>query len=181
MANQPNPPVYGFSNQVSNNPSGTAAKQKLGQPYLLDLVTRDRVIFQTIPKEMKYKPDANWFAVASAGWNNPRYQYGGGEDVLSFTITWYSDEVGKQDVIRQVKWIESLSRNNSFDEPPHPVQFVMGDLFRDAKWIVSSAEYSLDQFDRTAGMMPKYASQEIVLKRITETNRSTTAIQSIYS
>lgn len=178
----PNIPTYGFpNNQVTNNVNGVRMVNKIGQPYLLDLVTLERVVFQSIPKDMKYKPEAVWLSVPSAGWNNPRYNYTGGEDVLNFSITWYSDEAGKQDVMRKLKWIESLSRNNGFDEKPHKVQFIMGSLFTYATWIVASAEYSLDQFDRTAGMMPRFASQEITLKRVTEINRSRTDIQSIYS
>lgn len=182
MPDTPNNPAYGFpNNQVGKNVNGVQMVNKTGQPYILDLVTLEYVVFQSIPKELKVKPEARWFAVPSAGWNNDRYQYTGGEDVVSFTITWYSNEASKQDVIRKIKWIESLCRNNGFDEKPHKLQFCIGQVFRDAQWILWSTEYSLDQFDRTAQMMPKYASQEIVLKRVTKTNRSTTDIQSIYS
>lgn len=185
MADSIQTPVYGFKNKtVQDNYTGNPnTPNKVGQPYILDLITLERLVFQNIPMEgLKYSPDANWMAVASAGRNNPLYQYMGGEDVLAFTISWYAEEIAKQDVLRKTKWLEALSKNNGYDEKPHMVQFVMGDMYRDAKWVVTSAgpiEFSL--FDRTAGMMPRMASQELTLKRITDSNRTRTEILSIYS
>lgn len=175
--------TYGYQGKtVAQNPSGTTNQTiKTNQPYILDLVTRERLVFQNVPLELSYDPDSRWLAVASPGRNNPIYHYLGSEDTLSFTLSWYSDDSTKQDVITKIKWLESLSKNNGYTEKPHMLQCVWGDLFRDAKWIMFKAGPArLSLFDRTAGMMPKLASQDIVLKRVVEQNRTRTNILDIY-
>lgn len=161
------------------SPSG---KMKPGQPYILDLVTRQFLYFQNIPKDVKYTPESLWMAVASAGRNNPNYQYVSGDDTLQFTLSYYADTPNRQDVWTTIKWLESLARNDSYDNKPHQVQCVWGDLWQTAIWIVKSAgPVTLDLFDREYGMMPKIATQELTLKRVTEVNRPLSDIQSIYS
>ena|SRR5882757_3168571 len=156
--------------------------KKINQPYILDLITRERLVFQNIPNDLKYSPESNFMAVASAGRNNPLYQYVGSEDVLAFTLSWYAEETSKNDVLRKVKWLESLSKNDGYDNKPHLVQCVFGEVFRDAKWIVSSAgPIQFNLFDREIGMFPKLATQEITLKRVTDKNRTRQEILSINS
>lgn len=181
MANQVNNPTYGFTNKtIATNVNGIPSSQKKNQPYILDLVTRERLFFQNIPSSTNYHPESNWAPVVSPGRNNPLYQYTGGEDTLSFTLTWYSNIQTKDDVIKAVKWLESLGKNNGYDEKPHLLQCVFGMLYRDAKWIMHSAgPIDLSNFDREVGMLPKLARQDIVLKRVTETNRTRTDILSI--
>lgn len=175
--------TYGYQGKgVSQNPAGTVNQTiKPNQPYILDLVTRERLIFQNVPTELTYDPDSRWLAVASPGRNNPIYHYLGSEDTLSFTLSWYSDDTNKQDVLTKIKWLESLGKNNGYDEKPHLLQCVWGDMFRDAKWIMfKSGPARMSLFDRTAGMMPKLATQDITLKRVVELNRSRTNILDIY-
>lgn len=141
------------------------------QPYILDLVTKQRLFLQTVPMELNYGSEGAWATIAPVGMNNPFYHYTGSEDTLTFSITWYSDEENRQDVIKKCKWIESLTKNDGYENKPHPVQFIMGDLYRNAKWIVYSAPYKMANFNREFGMMPQFASQEITLKRISPINR----------
>lgn len=179
----PGNPSYGlFTNKVvSTSVINGGASKKPGQPYILDLVTLEVLYFQNIPKDLKYHPEASWLVVASASRNNPNFQYLGGDDNLSFTLSWYSDDKSSQDVIKAMKWIEALSRNDGYNSKPHPIQCVWGNMYRDAKWIVHSAGPSnMSMFDRTNGMFPRLATQEIVLKRVVETNRSLSDIRSIY-
>lgn len=176
-------PIFGFDNRLPD-PSGATdglADRKPNQPYILDLVTRERLFFQSIPDTLEYDPDSTFMAIASAGRNNPLYHYIGSEDILQFQLSWYADESSREDVIRKCKWLESLSKNNGYDEKPHEVQCVFGSLFRDAKWLMVKSRYTMRLFDRQFGMFPRLAIQDIILKRITDTNRSRTEIQSIYS
>lgn len=181
MANQVNNPTYGFSSKtVATSINGISSSQKPNQPYILDLVTRERLFFQTIPTEHKYHPDSNWAVINSPGRNNPLYHFTGGEDTLSFTMSWYADVSTRDDVLKAVKWLESLGKNNGYDEKPHSLQCIWGDLYRDAKWIMfSSGPIDFSMFDREFGMLPRLAKQEIVLKRITTINRTRTDILSI--
>jgi hypothetical protein len=175
-------PIYTLGNKspVPINLNG-GANQKQGQPYILDLVTLEWLYFQNIPQEVEYDPKAEWIAIASAGRNNPGYQYLGGDDTLSFTLSWYSNDATRQDVWRAIKWLESLSRNDSYTNKPHLVQCVWGDMFRDSRWIVHSAgPVRPSLFDRENGMMPRLATQNVVLKRVTLTNTSIEQIRSIF-
>lgn len=182
MANENGSPTYGFPNKKIQVPvAGISSNQKLNQPYLVDLVTLERLVFQSIPTSIKYNPESNFQAVASAGRNNPKYQYIGSEDILSFNLSWYAEVDAKTDVIQKLKWLESLTKNNGYDEKPHLVQFSFGDMYRDSKWLVTAAPYEISLFDRVDGMFPKLATSELTLKRVTIINRTRTDILSIYS
>lgn len=176
-------PIFGFDNRIPDNQGipGGLDDQRPGQPYILDLTTRERLFFQSIPDELTYDPDSTFIAIASAGRNNPLYHYIGSEDILQFNLSWYANEANRQDVIRKCKWLEAMSKNNGYDEKPHQVQCVFGNLFRDAKWLVVKARYTMKLFDGQFGMLPRLAMQELVLKRITNNNRTRSEIQSIYS
>jgi hypothetical protein len=148
--------------------------QKPNQPYLVDLITLEKLFLQTIPVEIEVNAETNWVALAAPGRNNPNYQFSGSEDSLEFDITWYANTEGKDDVLKKCKWLQSLAKNDGYDNPPHPIKFVFGDLFKSAKWIVFHAPYKLGMFDRSKGMLPGLATQHVVLKRVTETNMSRT-------
>jgi hypothetical protein len=156
-----------------------AGEQKPGQPFIVDLVTLEKMFFQGIPDEIDYTPDAGWVAVQSPGRNNAFYQYTGGEDTLVLPLTFYCDEPSRESVIRKCKWLEALSRNNAYAEKPHHVGFYFGNMYRASKWIVHSVNYKLRLPDRSFGMLPQYASVEVTLKRITETNRTRNQILQI--
>lgn len=183
MADLIQTPQFGFNNRkVANNVAGPNNAQKPNQPYILDLVTLERLYFQNIPNDHKYNPDASWAVIASPGRNTPIYLYDGSEDVLSFTLSWYCEESDRQDVLTKVKWLESLTKNDGYDNKPHPVQCVWGQMYRDAKWIVFSAgPINWGLHDRQFGMLPKLATQELVLKRIAEVNRTRADVLNIYT
>lgn len=149
------------------SPIGSA---KINQPYIVDLVTLDSLGFQNVPRDLVYEPNSSFVALESPGRNNPLYHYTGSEDTLQFTLSWYSDHASRADVITNCKWLEALSKNDGYDNKPHPVRLVWGELFTQSKWLVTSAKYTLTLFDRPIGMLPKLASQELILKRITDDN-----------
>lgn len=152
---------------------------KVNQPFLLDLVTAKKLYFQTIPLEIAVEPASSWVAVAAAGRNTPLYQYTGGEDTITFTISFYGNHESRQDVLTKLKWIQSLSRNDGYDNKPHHVKFIMGDLFKDAKFIVSASPYRMAHFHREKGMMPQLGYIDITLKRVMELNMSRADILNI--
>lgn len=151
----------------------------LNQPYILDMVTGKKLTLQVVPLELEYDPETSWNVVAAPGRNNPLYQYTGGEDTLTFSLTWYAQEKTREDVLTQVKWLESLSKNDGYDNKPHRIQFVMGTLYSNANFIIFSAKYKLSLFQRPYNMMPTLATQELVLKRVSQFNRGSSDIQRI--
>lgn len=152
---------------------------KLFQPYLLDLVTCETLMFQMVPMQLEYNPETSWNVVASPGRNSPLYQYNGAEDTLSFSLSWYADEESREDVMRKVKWIEALAKNDGYDNKPHRLKLMFGKVFADAEWIMFSCQEKLSMFNREFGMLPCLAMQEITLKRILTVNRSLAMIKKI--
>lgn len=156
--------------------SGYNKSQKENQPFIIDLVTLEKLYFQNIPPALDYNPESNFESIASPGRNTPIYQYSGAEDTLDFVLTWYADDESRLDVLLKCKWLEALGKNNGFDEPPHLVKLCFGELFSDAKWIVAKASYKLGRFQRPHRMYPAYAEQQITLKRVEEGNRTRNSI-----
>lgn len=162
---------------ASNNVNDPGTRQN--QPYFVDMVTTEMLFLQMVPLELTYAPETEWNTIVSPGRNTPLYQFTGGEDTWSFSISWYANEESRQDVLRKCKWIEALSKSNAYKEKPHRVKFIMGDLFLDAIWIVFSAPYKISLFNRTLGMLPQLATQEITLKRVMTLNRTSAQIRKI--
>ena len=127
--------------------------------------------FQFIPSELEYTPNSNFETIASMGRNNPLYHYTGSEDILKFNLDWYAEEESREDVIRKCKRLESLTKNDGFDNPPHHVKLIWNSLiYSDATWIVTSAPYKLSLFQAHRNMLPQQAYQELTLKRVTVNN-----------
>lgn len=151
----------------------------INQPYLIDMETGKTLMFQSVPTELMYSSGITWVTIASAGRNNPLYQYTGAEDSIAFTLSWYAEEESRQDVLTKCKWLESLGKNDGYDNKPHRIKLVFGKLFSDAIWIVSSADYKISMFNRLKGMLPTLAMQEVILKRVMITNRTTNQIRKL--
>lgn len=172
MANNSTNPPGRIINFKYAQGTGIGDFQKLNQPYIVDLITLEKLFLQTIPPEIDVNAETNWAVLAAPGRNNPNYQFSGSEDTLEFDINWYSDVQEKDDVIKKCKWLQSLTKANGYDEPPHHIKFVFGDLFKSSKWIVFHAPYKLGLFDRNKNMLPCIATQHVILKKVTETNIS---------
>ena len=145
----------------------------------------NRLTIPFVPRELEYTPSSNFVTIASFGRNNPFYQYTGSEDTLTFEIDWFSKQENREDVITQCRWIEALSKADSYDDIPHRVMLNWGSenkLFLDEVWLVVSAPYRLSQFQRayrnsdgqvkSMFMLPQQAYQTVTLKRVTKENRT---------
>lgn len=144
---------------------------KPNQPYLVDLVTLDSLIFQSIPTDMEYDPSSSFATLESPGRNNPLYHYTGSEDTITFEISWYANDPTREDVISKCKWVESLTKNDGFDAKPHDVQFIFGVMFKYSVFKVVHAPFRMGLFSREFGMLPQIAKQSVTLKRVTEVNQ----------
>jgi hypothetical protein len=164
------PPYYGL-------PKEQPIKKTSSTPSNMWLVRIDdnneeleKLRIQTVPLEINVNPEANWAVIPSLGRNNPFYHYTGGEDTIEFTLDWYSTDKFKEDVVRNCRWVESLSRSDGYRQEPSRVILVFGDLFKYTKWIVTSAKYRLSLFDRGNAMLPTQAYQDLVLRKVTFDN-----------
>ena len=150
--------------------NGVSIDSRPSQPFFLDLITLQRLYFQSIPNAIEINPDSKFVAVESPGRNNPLYQYTGSEDTIEFTLTWFCNDESRLDVILKCKWLEALTKNDGYDNKPHIVQLIFGTLFKDSKFIVEKAPYTLGRFNREFSMLPCFAEQKVTLKRISDTN-----------
>lgn len=144
--------------------------QKPFQPYLLDLVTLKRIYFQGLPTEIHVDESSSFSAINSANRNVPLYHYNHGEDTIRFSVSFFADIEEQSDVLAKVKWISSLKKVDGYGKNIHPVQLAFGNLFKDSKFIVTESPYILRHPNRELGMLPRLATQEITLKRISEKN-----------
>lgn len=152
---------------------------KPNQPYLLNTQNNEVLMFQTIPLQISVDPSTQWAVLASMGRNNPGFQFTGAEDTISFTLTFYSDEENKQDVIKTLKKIEAWSKPDGYKAKVPLIQFVMGSLFKDSRFIIFSCPYTMGLFDRQKNMLPCQATMDLTLKKVANTNIDHTIIKRI--
>lgn len=144
--------------------------QPKNQPYILDLVTLKRLYFQGLPMEIEVSGESNWATLATMNRNNPFYHFTNSEDILKFTLSWFANVEEQDDVLRKCKWLRALSKADGDNKRPHHIQLSFGSLFKAGEFIVAEANYTLKLFHRDLGMLPRLATQEVVLKRVTEKN-----------
>lgn len=143
-------------------------EQKL---QILDLDTGEYLGLMGIPQELTYNPESNWAVIKPFGANNPNYHITGSEDTLQLDISWWAVADDRTDVISRCKWLESMSKSDGYKSRPHYVRLMWGKLFSQTKWIVSSAAYTMSQFDPEFGHLPTVARQTVILKRVSDVNR----------
>lgn len=143
---------------------------KVNQPYMVNLTNNETLILQTVPQELDINPNTQWAVLASLGRNNPGYQYMGSEDTVAFTLSLYSDEEHKEDVLKTVKTIEAWSKADGYISGPPMIQLVWGAMFKDSRFIIFACPYRLGLFDREKSMLPCQAVIDITLKKVIQEN-----------
>lgn len=96
---------------LSNGTNGLRSKRQ----------TYDYVELPFVPRELNYSMSSKFVGIATLGRNNPYYQFTGSEDTLTFEIDWFSEQNDRKDVINNCRWIESLTKANAYDNPPHRI------------------------------------------------------------
>lgn len=155
---------------------------------------------QNRPNELRVEPKANWVAVSSMGRNNPFMMYTGGEDTISFDISWFAtDSKNRDEVITKCRLLESFSRANGYASAPPTLQIIWGTsgLFDNDLFILESAAYTLTHFQNASRgpgfqhtdmgereimsnyiepidlkLYPNCATQTLVFKRVSAYNRT---------
>lgn len=164
-----------------NKPEYTSPDQRIDRGLIIkDLVTLEEIKIQFTPQELNYSMESSFVPIASMARNNPLYHYTGSEDTLDFVLDWFAETENREDVIRNCKKLEALTKNDSFDKPPHHVKLIWNSvLFSDAVWVVVAAPYKLSMFQAHRNMLPQQAVQTITLKRVTENNPTIEQIRKI--
>lgn len=150
---------------------------------------------QNRPNELKIEPKGTWAAVSSMGRNNPFMMYTGGEDMISFEISWYAnDKNHREEVITKCKLLESWTKADGYLAAPPVLQIMWGNsgLFDNDYFILESAPYTLSHFQdrawaqldsptldnpstirstvRNLNLYPNCATQTLTFKKVSRTN-----------
>lgn len=159
-----------------------------------------KLVIQNRPNELSINPMGSWVSVKSMGRNNPFMIYTGGEDTISFDISWYvSDPNRRDEVLVKCRLLESWSRANGYKNAPPVLNILWGnsDIFSRDSFILESAPYKLTHFqnsmrssrynnDSYTGqrdsstpmdvvdlkLYPNFATQTLTFKRVTPNNRT---------
>ena len=146
------------------------------------------IILQNRPTELNIDPKSTWVTISSMGRNNPFLMYTGGEDNITFEISWFvNDPQHRDEVIWKCKLLESWSRANGYMASPPVLNIKWGasDIFKDDDFfILESAKYTLTHFQDQAKkyeadynsnfidlkLNPNCATQQLSFKRVTLAN-----------
>lgn len=154
---------------------------------------------QNRPPELNVTPGSTWVAVKSMGRNNPFMMYTGGEDTISFEISWFvSDPTNREEVITKCRLLESWTKADGYNYAPPTLKILWGasNLFLDDLFILESAPYKLTNFQNATRvsryshtewgqrnpnsateiidlkLLPTCATQTLTFKRVSSTNRT---------
>ena len=129
------------------------------------------LVIQNRPDRLRVEPAATWAAVKSMGRNNPFYFYTGGEDTITFDISWYSvDADHRDDVVNKCRLLESWAADGYSASPPTlRIQWGNSGLFEDDLFILAAAPYELTHFQNASRMMRRYDNDPDTGQRITNT------------
>lgn len=157
------------------------------------------IVIQNRPNELSVNPQSYWVSVKSMGRNNPFMMYTGGEDTISFDISWYvSDPNNREEVIAKCKLLESWTKANGYLYAPPTLNILWGTsgLFDNDLFILESAPYTLTHFQNAVKtspykhtqygqrvpdadysvtdlkLLPNFATQSLTFKRVSPSNRT---------
>ena len=148
------------------------------------------LVLQNRPNQLNIDPKSTWVSINSMGRNNPFMMYTGGEDTISFDISWFANDPQHRDeVIWKCKLLESWSKANGYMASPPLLNIKWGasNIFSDTDYfILESAKYTLSNFQDRARrpgigygdtdqfidlkLSPACATQTLSFKRVTLEN-----------
>lgn len=165
-----------FSASELNEPNSIYPRRLI----IKDMVTLEEIIIQFVPAELDINPESNFANISPMARNNPLYHYTGSEDIIKFSLDWFSQLTDRTDVLTNCRKLEALSKNDGFGNPPHHIKLIWHDImFSDSTFIVIAAPYKLSMFNPQYNMLPQQAYQEVILKRVSSTNLGIEQIRKI--
>jgi hypothetical protein len=101
-----------------------------------------------LPTEVNFKRDASVATIEVAGSNNAPLQWTGGQSSVSFTVGFYSEEEGRQDILQKVDWLESLTYADASGNVP-AVLLVFGQMYEGFVFALRSVSTKFENFNRS--------------------------------
>jgi hypothetical protein len=150
--------------------------------YNISTDTYKYIVIQNRPNKIEFRGESSWASIKSMGRNTPMYHYTGAEDIIQINISWYCDDPNNpEEVINKCRLLEAWTKSNGYIQAP-PVLFIQwgnSDMFKDQEFILTSATYTLSNFNNAfytkdglvdGKLLPSVATQELIFKRVSSTN-----------
>lgn len=159
-----------INTRVKHTAKGSFQSMNSNDLFIIDLDTSEYLGLQGMPTVLNYDSNSRFHASNSPGRNGPLYIFSGSEDVLEFELSWFTNDPNKIDVIARCKWLETMTKADGYAGRPHYAKFKWGKLFDQSIWLITSAKYTLANFDKQFGYLPTSAKQTVGLRRVLLTN-----------
>lgn len=121
---------------------------------------------QFYPSEIQESRKINNQDLGVIGYNNSGSHYTGGDDLVSFKLTFYAFAEDRPQVLKKVRWLESLGQANGTVGGQPEVSLVFGQLFKNRRYVLKSCEAKMLNFDAENGQLPAYAEVQLSFKRL---------------
>lgn len=118
----------------------------------------ERVILQFPPEQINNDRSVDIAKVKAVGRNNPVAQATSGDESLSFSLVYFADDGDFEKVKKNANWVKSLS----YERPK--VKFIMGSLYDDFEFYVSSVKITYEKFVSGSEFMPMFAKIDLTLQ-----------------
>lgn len=137
-----------------------------GQAYIIAIDSEpiEKLPIQYIPQEISWDRQANEERVDIVGRNIPYFHFTGGERVLPLKLDFYAAADLRDDVLEKIRWLEALTYSEGKGTTSQRVKVVMGELFRDETWVVTSVKPKISQVERRT-FYPVHATVDVQLEQ----------------
>lgn len=149
------------------------------QCFITTLDGREKVEFQFVPREMEYSRSNKLVGIPVVGRSNDQYQYTGGTETLNFSLTFFSDDEGRENAMKQVRALSALGMNDGGFGPARRVKLIMGNLFPREIWSLKVVNSKVGNFDNRNNYYPIYATIDIQLVLNPRRNRRRSDVKRI--
>lgn len=136
----------------------------------------ERIEIQFVPPSLSYNREATLAPIEVVGRNNPAQQWTGGNTSLSFKLDFFSLQENREDVMKKVRWLQSLTYRREFGQVPL-VKVAFGKLFLKEQWFVKSVNVELTQFNPLQSWLPQQAYVDLNLQLNNEKDLNFTTIR----
>jgi hypothetical protein len=118
----------------------------------------ERIELQFPPDSVANERSVDIAKLKTVNRNNPIAQSGGGDENISFSLQYFADDGDLDKVIKNCNWVKSLAYDRQ------KVKFIMGTLFDDFEFYISSVKISYEKFVSGQDFKPAYAKIDLSLQ-----------------
>jgi len=130
--------------------------------YIVELASpHERQMIQFVPDKMSYPRNAEGSTFSIVGRNHPKFHYSHGTEVLKMQLEFYSDDVGRRDVMNAINWLKSLTMNDGYAGKIRNVKIIMGKMFLDEVFVVKSVNPEMSHFEHESDWLPIRATVDM--------------------